>query len=113
MSIRPRARTDVCVCVCVAVKIVFSRGKKRCGYDIALKFEWTSTRTETDPDGVDDVTGHVEVHDFDDTNGEDYEIAVTTAQSRQHDVDAKTSVLKWEPELRKILAQWKAELLQQ
>ncbi|KAF1336744.1 Activator of 90 kda heat shock protein atpase 1, partial [Globisporangium splendens] len=96
-------------------KIVFSRGKKRCGYDISLKFEWTSTRAdgEEDPEGVDEVTGHVEVHDFDDTSGEDYEIKVTTEMSRKHETDAKKSVLKWEPELRKILATWKEELLQQ
>ncbi|GAB9473092.1 Activator of 90 kda heat shock protein atpase 1 [Globisporangium polare] len=94
-------------------KVVFSRGKKRCGYDISLKFEWASTRTEEDAEGVEDVTGHVEVHDFDDTNGEDYEIKVTTEMSRQHEVDAKKAVLKWEPELRNILATWKDELLQQ
>lgn len=98
----------------ILMQVVFSRGKKRCGYDISLKFEWTSTRTEgEDPEGIEDVTGHVEVHDFDDTNGEDYEIKVTTEMSRKHEVDAKKSVLKWEPELRKILATWKEELLQQ
>uniref|UniRef100_K3WL21 Activator of Hsp90 ATPase AHSA1-like N-terminal domain-containing protein n=1 Tax=Globisporangium ultimum (strain ATCC 200006 / CBS 805.95 / DAOM BR144) TaxID=431595 RepID=K3WL21_GLOUD len=97
------------------LQIVFSRGKKRCGYDISLKFEWTSTRAdgEEDPEGADEVTGHVEVHDFDDTSGEDYEIKVTTGMSRKHDMDAKKSVLKWEPELRKILTAWKEELLQQ
>lgn len=92
------------------MQVVFSRGKKRCGYDIALKFEWLSTRAdESDAD----VTGHVEVHDFDDTSGEDYEVHVTAEGSGQHAADAKQSILKWEPELRAVLAIWKDELLQQ
>lgn len=92
---------------------MFSRGKKRCGYDMSLKFEWTSKRLEGDPEGVDDVAGHVEVHDFDDMTGEDYEIHVSTEGSSQHEADAKKAVMTWEPQLRTLLASWKSELLQQ
>ena len=92
---------------------MFSRGKKRCGYDIALKFEWTSTRTEEDAEGFDEATGHVEVHDFDDTSGEGYEIHVTFEGNSTHAKDAKSAILEWEAGLRQILGTWRNELLQQ
>lgn len=94
-------------------QIVFSRGKKRCGYDISLKFEWVSTRLEEDAEGITDASGHIEVHDFDDMSGEDYEIRVTTEGSSKHEADAKKSIMKWETKLRTLLASWKNELLQQ
>ncbi|KAE8896763.1 hypothetical protein PF005_g4256 [Phytophthora fragariae] len=84
-------------------KIVFSRGKKRCGYELSVKFVWESG----------DVSGHVELHDFDDTSGDDYEVLVTVDGSSQSDLAAKKAVLDKEPELRKLLALWKEELLQQ
>ncbi|KAH7476219.1 hypothetical protein PRIC1_000231 [Phytophthora ramorum] len=85
-------------------KIVFSRGKKRCGYELSVKFAW---------EGSDDVSGHVELQDFDDTSGDDYEVLVSTNGSSQRELAAKKVVSDWEPELRKMLAMWKQELLQQ
>jgi hypothetical protein len=70
---------------------VFSRGKKRCGYELSVKFAWEGG----------DVSGHVELQDFDDTSGDEYEVA------------AKKAVSDREPGLRKLLALWKQELLQQ
>ncbi|TDH74200.1 uncharacterized protein CCR75_001175 [Bremia lactucae] len=85
-------------------KVVFSRGKKRCGYDLSIKFAWESG---------DDVSGHVELQDFDDTCGDEYEVFVTSNGSGQRDLAAKKAVMDMEPELRKLLALWKQELLQQ
>ncbi|KAG7400321.1 hypothetical protein PHYBOEH_006261 [Phytophthora boehmeriae] len=85
-------------------KIVFSRGKKRCGYELSVKFEWSSG---------DDVSGYVELQDFDDTSGDEYEVLVTVSGSSQRDLAAKKAVIAWEPELRKLLALWKQELLEQ
>nr|CCA14020.1 conserved hypothetical protein [Albugo laibachii Nc14] len=93
-------------------KLVYSRGVKRCGFDISVKFEWKSTR-ENDSEGFDEVKGHVEIHDFDDMNGEDYEVRVSTEECSAHARDAKDAILNWEDQLRKILADWKEELLQQ
>uniref|UniRef100_M4BD12 Activator of Hsp90 ATPase AHSA1-like N-terminal domain-containing protein n=1 Tax=Hyaloperonospora arabidopsidis (strain Emoy2) TaxID=559515 RepID=M4BD12_HYAAE len=84
-------------------KVVFSRGKKRCGYDLSVKFAWASG----------DVSGHVELHDFDDTSADEFEIIVTADGSSQSEVAAKKAVIDKEPELRKLLALWKEELLQQ
>ncbi|EGZ20956.1 hypothetical protein PHYSODRAFT_354346 [Phytophthora sojae] len=84
-------------------KLVFSRGKKRCGYELSVKFAWESG----------DVSGHVELHDFDDTSGDDYEVLVTVDGNSQSELAAKKAVLGKEPELRKLLALWKEELLQQ
>ncbi|OWY90973.1 hypothetical protein PHMEG_00040643 [Phytophthora megakarya] len=84
-------------------KVVFSRGKKRCGYELSVKFAWES----------DDVSGHVELHDFDDTNGEEYEVLVTANGSSQRELAAKKAVIDKESELRKLLTLWKDELLQQ
>ncbi|POM72971.1 LOW QUALITY PROTEIN: Hypothetical protein PHPALM_10231 [Phytophthora palmivora] len=67
-------------------KIVFSRGKKRCGYELS---------------------------DFDDTSGDDYEVLVTANGSSQRELAAKKAVIGKESELRKLLALWKQELLQQ
>jgi hypothetical protein len=93
--------------------LVFSRGKKRCGYDISLKFEWESSRQGEDPEGMDKVSGHIEIHDFDDTTGEDYEVKVSVEGNSQHEREAKQLINQWEPELRKILSTWKQELLAQ
>ena len=84
-------------------QVVFSRGKKRCGYDLSVKFAWASG----------DVSGHVELHDFDDTSADEFEIIVTADGSSQSEVAAKKAVIDKEPELRKLLALWKEELLQQ
>jgi activator of HSP90 ATPase len=94
-------------------KIVFSRGKKRCGYDMSVKFEYESTRLGEDDEGFPEATGHVELHDFDDTSGEEYEISVKAEGNSQHAKDARAAVQKWEAGLRKLLAAWKEELLQQ
>ncbi|TMW57250.1 hypothetical protein Poli38472_003175 [Pythium oligandrum] len=94
-------------------KVVFSRGKKRCGYDIFLKFEWLATHAAGDADEAETASGYVELHDFDDTSGEDYEVHVTVQGSSQHAKNAKRAVEQWETGLRKILATWKEELLQQ
>ncbi|KAG6955785.1 hypothetical protein JG687_00010970 [Phytophthora cactorum] len=85
-------------------KVVFSRGKKRCGYELSVKFAWESD---------DDVSGHVELQDFDDTSGDEYEVLVTANGSGQRELAAKKAVIDKEPELRKLLALWKQELLQQ
>ncbi|KAG1687967.1 hypothetical protein DVH05_004486 [Phytophthora capsici] len=85
-------------------KLVFSRGKKRCGYELSVKFAWESD---------DNVSGHVELQDFDDTSGEDYDVLVTTDGSGQSQQAAKKAVVSKEPELRKLLALWKQELLEQ
>ncbi|CAI5735175.1 unnamed protein product [Hyaloperonospora brassicae] len=84
-------------------KVVFSRGKKRCGYELSVKFSWASG----------DVSGHIELLDFDDTSADEFEIVVTADGSSQRDVAAKKAVIDREPELRKLLALWKEELLQQ
>lgn len=88
---------------------MFSRGKKRCGYDITLKFEWSSTHTDEE----DEVAGHVELHDFDDTSGEEYEVHIMTESRGKHGQAAKQAIQAWEPELRMLLAAWKNDLLQQ
>jgi hypothetical protein len=82
---------------------VFSRGKKRCGYELSVKFAWEGG----------DVSGHVELQDFDDTSGDEYEVLVTANGSSQSDLAAKKAVSDREPGLRKLLALWKQELLQQ
>ncbi|KAJ0396365.1 hypothetical protein P43SY_007459 [Pythium insidiosum] len=95
-------------------KVVFSRGKKRCGFDMTLKFEWTSSRTGgEDAEEFPEATGHVELHDFDDMTGEDYEIHVSCDGSSDHARDAKKAIESWEQGLRQLLAQWKEDLLQQ
>ncbi|TYZ57124.1 hypothetical protein PybrP1_009530 [[Pythium] brassicae (nom. inval.)] len=94
-------------------KVIFSRGKKRCGYDIALKFAWSAKRSAETEDAEDEVTGHVEIRDFDDTSGEEYEVTVSADVSHSRGVDVRNAVLKREPELRKLLAAWKEELLLQ
>lgn len=83
---------------------MFSRGKKRCGYELSVKFAWKSS---------DAVSGHVELQDFDDTNGDDFEVLVTTNGSSEQDLVVKKAVINKESELRKLLALWKEELLQQ
>ncbi|CAH0488418.1 unnamed protein product [Peronospora farinosa] len=85
-------------------KVVFSRGKKRCGYELSVKFAWQSS---------DAVSGHVELQDFDDTNGDDFEVLVTTNGDSEQDLIVKKAVINKESELRKLLALWKEELLQQ
>ncbi|CEG45713.1 hypothetical protein F443_01076 [Plasmopara halstedii] len=84
-------------------KVVFSRGKKRCGYDFSVKFAWESS----------DISGHVELHDFDDTSGDDFEVIVTANGSGQRELAAKKAVIDQEQKLRDVLALWKQELLQQ
>ncbi|KAF1772284.1 Activator of Hsp90 ATPase, N-terminal [Phytophthora cactorum] len=78
--------------------------QKRCGYELSVKFAWESD---------DDVSGHVELQDFDDTSGDEYEVLVTANGSGQRELAAKKAVIDKEPELRKLLALWKQELLQQ
>ncbi|CAH0483113.1 unnamed protein product [Peronospora belbahrii] len=85
-------------------KVVFSRGKKRCGYEMSVKFTWESN---------DVITGQIELQDFDDTNGDDFEVIVTVDGSSQRELAAKKAVVDKESELRKLLALWKEELLQQ
>lgn len=83
---------------------------------MALKFAWSATQNAeagSDTDGGEVVTGHVEIHDFDDTSGEEYEVTVSVDASHARGVEVKNAVLKKESELRKILAAWKEELLQQ
>ena len=59
------------------------------------------------------MSGHVELQDFDDTTGDDFEVLVTANGSSEQDLVVKQAVIDKEPELRKLLALWKEELLQQ
>ncbi|CAK4678434.1 hypothetical protein LEN26_012424 [Aphanomyces euteiches] len=90
-------------------KLVFSRGKKRCGYDIALEFEYEGINAGKSLTS----SGKIKLHDFEDTNGEDYEIHVTSNTSSASDKETVTIIKKEEPQLRKVLQAWKNELLQQ
>ncbi len=66
---------------------------------------------------MDDTTetaqGHVKLHDFEDTNGEDYEIHVTSTSSSDLAQKSVDAIKHWEGEFRKILLAWKQEVLQQ
>ncbi|KAF0774366.1 hypothetical protein AaE_001934 [Aphanomyces astaci] len=90
-------------------KLVFSRGKKRCGYDIALEFDYEGVhvgKSETS-------SGKINLHDFEDTNGEDYEIHVKSATSSAQDKTTVAIIKKHENALRTVLLAWKQDLLQQ
>ncbi|KDO24418.1 hypothetical protein SPRG_09808 [Saprolegnia parasitica CBS 223.65] len=99
--------TDIATCT-GETKIVYSRGKKRCGYELDVKFAWECT----DADGA-TASGHVKLHDFEDTNGEDYEIHVTSSGGAALGKNGVDAIKRWEPSLRQLLHAWKTELLQQ
>ncbi|RHZ33124.1 hypothetical protein DYB26_009241 [Aphanomyces astaci] len=72
------------------------RGKKRCGYDIALEFDYEGVhvgKSETS-------SGKINLHDFEDTNGEDYEIHVKSTTSSAQDKTTVAIIKKHENALR-------------
>ncbi|ETV91624.1 hypothetical protein H310_13874 [Aphanomyces invadans] len=90
-------------------KLVFSRGKKRCGYDIALEFEYEGVHEGNSETS----SGKINLHDFEDTNGEDYEIHVSSNTSSTQDKSTVAIIKQQESALRKVLQAWKQDLLQQ
>ncbi|KAF0701472.1 Aste57867_8048 [Aphanomyces stellatus] len=90
-------------------KLVFSRGKKRCGYDIALEFEYEGVHEGDKATS----SGQIKLHDFEDTNGEDYEIHVSSNTSSLPDKKTVAVIKQEEDHLRKVLQAWKDDLLQQ
>ncbi|OQR81139.1 hypothetical protein ACHHYP_16733 [Achlya hypogyna] len=99
--------TDVVTCS-GETKLVFSRGKKRCGYELDVKFAWDCSAE----DGR-SASGHVKLHDFEDTNGEDYEVHVTSNGASDAAKQGVDAIKRWESGLRQILQAWKKELLEQ
>ncbi|KAJ0397086.1 hypothetical protein ATCC90586_001884 [Pythium insidiosum] len=95
-------------------RFAFTNDQLRVAVKARSVFEWTSSRTGgEDAEEFPEATGHVELHDFDDMTGEDYEIHVSCDGSSDHARDAKKAIESWEQGLRQLLAQWKEDLLQQ
>ncbi len=70
-----------------------------------VEVEWKVESTD------EDITGSLSIHDFEDTNGEDYEVKIHVNGSSSQHKQARTAIANWESNLRKRLMQWREELL--
>lgn len=77
---------------------MYSRGKKRCGFDLSLVVEWEANG----------IGGKVTIHEFEDSNGEEIDMVISCK-----DGGVKKGALALEGEICEILHAWKRDLLMQ
>lgn len=87
--------------------MVYVRGKKRYGYELKVKATYKGTHCG------EEASGKIDIPSLDVVEGDDFDINFASDKKTDAGAAVRRAVKKLEPRLRKLVAEWVAELKQQ